>query len=123
MEKINRFLLRYRSSPHATTGLSPAELFVGRPIRTVFELLHPSTTSYVEKKQMFQKHYFDRSHTHTKRFLCNQVVLVKSHKDSTNKWSRGRLLEPKGSKTWLIEINNRKYLVHTDQIRPASHEQ
>ena len=77
----------------------------------------------MEKKQTFQKHYFDRSHTHNKRLLCNQVVWVKSHKDSTNKWSHGSLLEPKGSKTWLIEINTRNYLVHTDQIRPASHKQ
>jgi hypothetical protein len=118
--KVNRLLLRYRSSPHSTTGLSPAELFLGRPIRTVLELLHPCTAMHVEKKQRCQKQYFDRSHTSNKSLSCGQAVWIKSHRDSSNNWIRGKLIKPKSSKTWLVEINNKRYLAHLDQIRPAS---
>lgn len=117
--KVKRFLLRYRSSPHSTTGSSPAELFLGRPIRTVLELMHPSAARHVEKKQSCQKQYFDRSHTSNKYFCCDQDVWVKSHRDPSNKWIRGKLIMPKGSKTWLVDINNKRYLAHMDQMRPA----
>ena len=29
--KLSRFLLKYRITPHTTTGVSPAELLMGRP--------------------------------------------------------------------------------------------
>ena len=39
--QLQSFLMSYRSTPHATTGQSPASLFLGRPIRTHFDLLRP----------------------------------------------------------------------------------
>ena len=44
--KLAQFLLSYRSTPHSTTRLSPAELFLKRPLKTRLDLLHPS----VERK-------------------------------------------------------------------------
>jgi len=35
-EKLARFLLAYRSIPHTVTGYTPAELLIGRRIRTLF---------------------------------------------------------------------------------------
>ena len=35
------FLLQYRSTPHATTGLSPSTLFFGRSLRTRLDILKP----------------------------------------------------------------------------------
>ena len=32
--EINRFLLNYRNTPHATTGKRPTELLMGRKIKT-----------------------------------------------------------------------------------------
>lgn len=31
---LNDFLCKYRATPHAVTGATPGELFLGRPIRT-----------------------------------------------------------------------------------------
>jgi len=33
-KELNKFLLNFRSTPHATTGVSPAELLMGRKLRT-----------------------------------------------------------------------------------------
>ena len=37
------FLLHYRTTPHATTGTTPAELLIGRPLRTLLDLMRPTS--------------------------------------------------------------------------------
>ena len=50
-ERICIFLARYRITPQTTTGLSPAELLMGRRLRTHLDLLHPDVAQRVERKQ------------------------------------------------------------------------
>lgn len=38
-EKLCKMLLQYRNAPHTTTNKSPAELFLGRQMRTRLDLL------------------------------------------------------------------------------------
>ena len=46
------FLLMYRSTPHTTTGIPPATLFLGR---NLFNLLRPDLERRVYEKQADQK--------------------------------------------------------------------
>ena len=57
--QLQSFLLTYRSTPHGTTGLSPASLFLGRPIRTRFDLLRPNVGERVGAAQAKQKSHHD----------------------------------------------------------------
>ena len=41
--RLPRFLLKYRVTPQATTGIAPTELLMGRRIRTHLDLLYPTT--------------------------------------------------------------------------------
>ena len=41
-EKVNDFLMSYRSTPHTTTSFMPAQLFIGRNISTKIDLIKPS---------------------------------------------------------------------------------
>jgi len=41
-KKLTRFLLKYRVTPHSTTGVPPAELMFGGRLRTTLDLLQPS---------------------------------------------------------------------------------
>jgi hypothetical protein len=56
-EKIDKFLLKYRVTPHTTTGVSPAELMLGRRPRNTLDLLRPevSVQDRVLKKQNLQR--------------------------------------------------------------------
>ena len=49
--RLARFLLTYRVTPQTTTGLSPAELLMGRRIRIRLDLLHPDTSKTVIARQ------------------------------------------------------------------------
>ena len=41
-EKVNNFLMSYRSTPHTTTSFTPAQLSIGRNISTKIDLIKPS---------------------------------------------------------------------------------
>ena len=40
--RLQNFLLTYHTSPHTTTNVAPCSLFLGRNVRTRFDLLQPS---------------------------------------------------------------------------------
>ena len=50
-ERIPRFLLQYRITPQTTTGQSPAQLLMGRKLKTVLDLIHPDLSKKVQDKQ------------------------------------------------------------------------
>lgn len=107
-QKIARFLMWYRSTPHATTNSTPAELFLKRQICTPIAFVHPSTASHVLSKQEAQKHYYDSYHKTVRNFLPNQKVFVRSHKNQ--QWCQGVLINLKGNTTWYVNVNGKKYL-------------
>ena len=49
--QLSEFLFSYQSTPHATTGTSPGELFLQRKLRTKFDLLKPDQRSVVTSQQ------------------------------------------------------------------------
>ena len=41
-QRLSSFLLTYRATPHATTNTPPSQLFIGRHLRTLFNLIRKS---------------------------------------------------------------------------------
>ena len=50
-QELSRFLFHYRSTPHTTTGSSPAQLLMGRRLKTRPDFLRPNLAARVEKSQ------------------------------------------------------------------------
>ena len=48
--RLARLLFKYQNTPHATTGVTPAELLMGRKPHTHLDFLHPDLASRVENK-------------------------------------------------------------------------
>ena len=57
--KLTQFLFWYRITPHATTGIAPAELLMHRRPKSHLDLLHPSVASRVSDRQECQKRNHD----------------------------------------------------------------
>lgn len=59
--RLSKFLFSYRLTPHATTGLSPAELMMSWRLRSAFDLLMRDIKTNVQQRQLKQKARYDTS--------------------------------------------------------------
>ena len=82
-EKLARFLLSYRTSPHSATGCPPAEILMGRRLRTRLELLRPDLSARIEQKSRRFDPMIKRS------FEIGEPVLAKDYRNRRTAWTRG----------------------------------
>ena len=82
---ISRFLFKNRITPHTTSGISPAELLMGRQLRSHLSLLHPDLTiqDRVSNKQQRQKDYHDL-HANKQLFTIGDTVFVRDFPNGKN---------------------------------------
>ena len=75
--RVARFLFHYRLTPHSTTGISPAELLLGRRPRMHLDQLRPDLAHTVRKQQEQQKTVHDQR-VRARSFIIGESVLVKN---------------------------------------------
>ena len=113
--QIARFLANYRSTPHATTRVTPSELFLQRKVRTKFVMLKPDTQSVVDVKQSIQQQYHDNCGK-LRNFTPGQTVIARDYL-SSKKWVRGVLESSSGPIMYRVKLVNGKVVVrHVDQL-------
>jgi hypothetical protein len=100
--KVSRYLFKYRSTPHATTGKSPAQLMFSREIKTHLDLLHPDSHDNVTKNQLKQKLYHD-IHAKERSFKSGDNVFVKNF-SSGPCWLPGVISEKTGPVSYIVQI-------------------
>jgi hypothetical protein len=115
-KQLARFLFRYRSTPHTTTGTSPAQLLMGRRIKTHLDQLRPSLKSRVVSAQSHQKLDHDRS-TIQRSFNIGDPVFVRNFNCSTP-WSPGVAKETRGPLSYTIQCTDGRIVRrHVDHVR------
>ncbi len=72
---ISRFLSQYRITPHSTTGVSPAELLLGRRPRTLLDLAIPNTSTHVTANQEKQRQSHEKAAKARKFEVGNHVYI------------------------------------------------
>ena len=113
-QKLARFLMAYRSTPHTTTGVTPAELFLGRQIHTRLDLLKPGVRNTVMKKQAVQKKAHD-VHAKNRNFQVGQAVLVLNFREGP-RWIPGKILEKMGPVSYQVVVQGQTWKRHIDQL-------
>ena len=115
---ISCFLFKYQTTPHTTTGISPAELLMGRQLCSHLSLLHPdfSLQNRVTNKQQNQKCHHD-AHASKRHFTIGDTVFVCDFPSGKN-WPPGTLTQSKGPLSFLIKLDDGRVIRrHIDYIQ------
>ena len=115
---IDRFLLKYRITPHTTTGKSPSELLMGRRIRSVFDLLRPFETiqERVFKQQEKQKLQHDPRVPRSLEFSVDDPVMIRNYAPGP-KWIPGTVKEQTGPVSYKVTTEDGiEAKRHQDQV-------
>ena len=114
--RLARILFRYRNTPHATTGVTPAELLLGRKPRTHLDFLHPDLAIQVQKKQERQRVNHDNRKPE-RSFDVNDPVLVRNFQTG-DKWLTGKVTRVFGPRSLQVQLSDGKVVRrHLDHVR------
>ena len=115
--RIAEVLFTYRVSPHTTTGVSPAELLLGRRLRTRLDIIRPNTAKRVEERQDAQKAKHD-TRAKARAFKPGDKVYVKNFGPGQS-WLTGEIMKSTGPVSYHVQLTNgRTRHCHQDQLRP-----
>ena len=111
--RLAKFLFIYLLTPHTTTGVSPAEMLLGRRPRLRLDILCPLTAERVEEKQIKHKSKHD-AHAHERLLNEGDTVLVRNYLRG-EKWEPGTITGPVSYSVKLSDGRDRR--CHQDQVR------
>ena len=116
-DRLSRFLTHYRTTPHTTTGVCPAELLLGRRPRTRLDLLRPSVSTRVDHKQLQQKQVHDDK-ARVQNFSVGERIYTWQYGRGAKNWVPGQIIEQMGSVSFRVELSDGTVCQrHQDQIR------
>ena len=114
--RLARFLLKYRITPQTTTGVSPAQLLMGRRLRTHLDLMCPNIKEEVQRKQTLQKGNHDY-HSKDRDLEVQDHVYTKNFSASQPLWIPGRIQAQTGPLSFQIGLPDGRVLRrHQDHI-------
>ena len=118
--RVSRFLMQYRITPQTTTGISPAEMMMGRRPRSRLDLLIPNLATKMQHKQQSQKHYHDKR-SQQRIFEVGDRVNVKNFPTGDN-WLQGTIVKVSGPLSFQVKLQDgrivRRHVDHIIQRSP-----
>ena len=123
-EKLSQFLFKYQITPHSTTGVPPAELLMGRTLRSKLELLQPNFSSKMQHSQITQKKNHDVKKPY-RQFIEGDLVYAENCTNNSNsKWLSGKISLATGPLSYIIELlNGNTVRHHVDHIKAREQSQ
>ncbi|KAL3988098.1 5-hydroxytryptamine receptor 3 [Sarotherodon galilaeus] len=102
--RLSRFLFSYRITPHATTGLSLAELMMSQRLRSVLDLLMPDKENHDTKKRL-------------RSFTPGDKVFIRNYSYGP-KWIPAVIVRASGPVSYIVTIGSGQTVKrHVDQVR------
>ena len=113
--KLCRVLFQYRTTPHSSTGRTPAELLNGRPMVTHLHRLHPDTRDRVVQRQESQTRYNNQGSR--ARVLCAGDDVFVQDGSFGQRWTAGVITGVSGYMCDVKLCDGREYRRHVDHVR------
>ena len=118
--RISRFLFQYRLTPHSTTGISPAELLLGRRPRSCLDLMQPNVAKRVHQGQNRQKLGQDQQ-ARGRQFALDDPVFVRNFTAGSQTWWPGTVVSKRGPLSLDIQLKDGQVLKrHIDHVQVHS---
>lgn len=114
--RLDRFLLAYRTSPHAYTGETPAKLFLNRELRTRLDHLKPKS----KFKDKIQNLLDNSDYTTLRKLEIGDEAWTRNY-GVGNKWVRAIVIDVEGPKNYVLEFQGKLWRRSIDQIRKIKH--
>uniref|UniRef100_A0A914XSI1 RNA-directed DNA polymerase n=1 Tax=Plectus sambesii TaxID=2011161 RepID=A0A914XSI1_9BILA len=120
-ETLQKFLFTYRSTPSTAVqgGKTPAELFLGRPLRTTMDLLNPKKEPLQGSKDAAMESQYNRHHGARRRhFAIEDLVHARDYSTPAKpNWTPGRIVKRTGRVTFVIDADGISLTRHANQLR------
>nr|XP_061786525.1 uncharacterized protein K02A2.6-like [Nerophis lumbriciformis] len=119
-QRLHRFLLSYRNTPHATTKVSPACLMFKRNLRTNFDFLKPTTLKDIVQHQQ-EKQIQQRMQKAKERvFSSDEPVLARNYSTGP-RWVPATIVKRSGPVSYTVSTAARLvWKRHVDQLLQAT---
>ena len=120
-EKLAKFLIAYRNTPHSTTGVSPVQLLLGRPLRTRLDLVKPN----LNRKMVNKQHQQSFRAANEKSRQCRQLevgdsVMSRDYQGDL-KWRSGLIVKKTGPLMYEVQVApGIIWRRHIDQMKPTA---
>ena len=119
--KLSWFLLSYRTTPHSTTGVPPAELLMKRRLHTHLNQLVPCVADRIRNKQSQQKAAHDY-HAKEREILEGQAVYAKDFRYK-KAWMPGTVMEKTGPVSAQVQLDNGTVIrQHQDHVQSCEND-
>ena len=116
--KLSKYLFTYRITPQTTTGVTPAQLLMGRSLRSRLDRLFPDVAARVESRQTRQAQQHDNSRS-LRTFKVNDTVYVRDFTSSSTKWLPGTVVTVTGPLSYHVQLSSGETVRrHVDAIHP-----
>ena len=114
-QRLQNFLLTYRSTFHATTGSSPCKLFLNREVRTRLTLIKHDLARRVLNQQGNMKQHHDK-HAKPREMEIGDNVLAHDHLTS-RKWQPGVILKRTAPHSYRVQLGDGQvWRRHVDDV-------
>ena len=104
-----QFLMKYCSSPHSSTGRTPASMMFNKEITTRLSLLFTNTVTSKEQEE-------EEKDEEVRTFSVDDPVWVRLYLGNS-KWSPGVILERCGPRNYKVQMGQKVFKRHVDQLR------
>jgi hypothetical protein len=103
-QAICNWQMAYRNTTHSYTGRPPAELMIGRSLRTRLTILKQSFVNVSEQKN-------NKPSVSCQQIYPKDPVLARNYSTNDTKWVKAQIIKPIGLKIYLICTNSNEYWV------------
>lgn len=118
-QALSKMLFHYRNCEHATTGVAPAVLMLGRRLRGRLDALFPAPAPAQAAGRVMasQGEQCERAGGTRRHVSVGDDVFVRNYSRRNNKWVEGRVSEQVGPASFNIDVPTRGMTRrHIDQI-------